>query len=56
MSGCALRIFFIYALIPTYGIRCYLYGMLAGELLTTFLSFLALLRFARKKSQKNSLL
>ena len=56
MSGCTLRIFFIYALIPTYGIRCYLYGMLAGELLTTFLSFLALLRFARKKSPENSLL
>lgn len=54
MSGCTLRIFFIYALIPTYGIRCYLYGMLAGELLTTFYPFLRSFGLPERNCQKTA--
>ena len=34
LSGCLIRIVFIWFLVPVYGIRAYLYGMLASQILT----------------------
>ncbi|MBR1392147.1 MAG: polysaccharide biosynthesis protein [Lachnospiraceae bacterium] len=38
LSGCAIRIVCIYLLIPTYGIRIYLYAMLASQLVAAVCS------------------
>lgn len=43
LMGCIVRIGFIFFLIPAFGIRSYLYGMLVGELLISALSLYALL-------------
>lgn len=43
LTGCIVRIAFIFFLIPIFGIRSYLYGMLVGELLISALSLYALL-------------
>lgn len=47
LSGCILRILFIFFLVPLFGIRSYLYGILAAELLCSALS----LRVLKAKEQ-----
>lgn len=44
LSGCCVRILFIFCLVPAYGIRSYLYGLLASELITSILSLLVLVK------------
>lgn len=44
LSGCCIRILFIFCFIPVYGIRSYLYGLLASELLTGALALIILHR------------
>ena len=43
MSGCILRIACILLLVPRYGIRCYLYSMLAAQIVVTVLCIYAIL-------------
>lgn len=38
LLGCLVRIFFVYALIPLYGLKAYLTGMLVSQVLTSVLS------------------
>ena len=43
LGGCLIRILFIFFLVPGFGIRCYLYGMLASQLFVAAGSLTALL-------------
>ena len=43
MSGCILRIACILLLVPRHGIRCYLYSMLAAQIIVTILCIYAIL-------------
>ncbi len=47
LGGCFIRIAFIFLLVPIYGIRTYLYGMLISQLFVALIAFLLILRFSR---------
>lgn len=50
LSGCLIRIIFILALVPVFGIRAYLYGMLISQLLVALFAFLLILKFSRDQT------
>ncbi|MCM1267389.1 MAG: polysaccharide biosynthesis protein [Bacteroidales bacterium] len=47
-----LRLFFVFFAIPLYGIKGYLWGILASQMLQTFLCTISALRISRKARQK----
>lgn len=53
LSGCLIRIAFIFLLIPIFGIRSYLYGMLVSQLFVSTFALLLLLRFDQTNNQSN---
>ena len=45
LTGCLIRIFFIFILVPIYGIRPYLYGMLVSQLFVSASALFVIMRF-----------